>query len=289
MRDDYVFIADDNSDLPPEYFTEHDIKVVNMTFTIDQTVYKGAEMPSKEFYDHIRAGKMPITAQVNSDEARRFMEPFLQEGKDIFYLVFTSGMSGTFNTVSMVADQLREEYPERKIFIADSLAASMGEGLMIYKLQQLREKGAGPEELNQWVAENRNHMVHMVAVDDLMHLHRGGRVSKVSAIAGSMLGIKPVIHVDDEGRLIVIDKVRGRKQSLNAIVDKTLACVGDTVNDYFMVSHADCEEDAKYVAQQVSAKTGIKNYMINYIGPVIGSHTGTGVVALFMMGERKKP
>lgn len=289
MRDDYVFIADDNSDLPPEYFTAHDIKVVNMTFTIDEKVYKGAEMPPKEFYDYIRAGKMPITAQVNADEARRFMEPFLQEGKDIFYLVFTSGMSGTFNTVSLAADELREEYPERKIYISDSLCASLGEGLMVYKLQQLRERGAGPEELAQWVADNRLNLVHMVAVDDLMHLQRGGRVSKVSAIAGTMLGIKPIIHVDNDGKLIVIDKIRGRKQSLNAIVEKTLACIGDVENDIFMVSHADCEEEAKYVAQQVTAKTGVKDCLINYIGPVIGSHTGTGVIALFMMGERRKP
>jgi DegV family protein with EDD domain len=289
MRDDFVFIADDNSDLPPAYFAEHDIKVVNMTFTIDDVVYKGAEMPPKEFYDHIRNGKMPVTAQATTMESYEFMKPFLEEGKDVFYLVFSSGLSGTFNSVCIAVEDLKKEFPGRKIIAVDSLAASMGEGLMIHKLQQLREKGASVEEMAEWVDDNRDHVVHMVAVDDLMHLHRGGRVSKMSAIAGSMLGIKPIIHLDVDGKLKVIDKVRGRKRSLDDVVEKTIACVGSTPNDYFMVSHADCEEDARYVAEKLSKHYGIKDYLINYIGPVIGTHTGTGVVAIFMMGERKKP
>lgn len=287
MNNDYILMTDDSCDLPRDYLISHDIPVIELSYSIDSVNYKGYDLTPQEFYGLLRQGKMPITAQINMEEMRMFMEPMLREGKDILYVAFSSGLSGTCNSGMMAAQELRKEYPERKIIVVDSLAASLGQGFMIYKLQQLREKGAGMEELEQWVLDNRDHIVHMVAVDDLMHLHRGGRVSKTSAIVGSMLGIKPIIHLDKEGRLTVIDKVRGRKQSLVDIVNKTEKCVGKTPNDFFMVCHADCEDDAKYVAELVSKRFGIKDYLIHYVGPVIGSHTGPGVISIFMMAEHK--
>jgi DegV family protein with EDD domain len=287
MNSDFVLMTDDSCDLPREYLTSHNIEVIQLSYTIDGTEYRSYDVSPKGFYDFLRQGKMPVTAQVNVEDMRLFMEPFLEAGRDVLYIAFSSGLSGTCNSGVMAATELQVVYPGRKVIVVDSLAASLGQGLMIYKVQQMREQGMVMEDIAKWVEDNRDHVAHLVAVEDLMHLHRGGRVSKMSAIAGSMLGIKPIIHLDVDGKLKVIDKVRGRKQSLMDIVKKMQDYVGDTPNDFFMVCHADCEEDAQYVADLVTERFGIKDYLINYIGPVIGSHTGCGVVALFMMAKHK--
>lgn len=287
MNNDFIFMTDDSCDLSREYLVEHNIEVIRLSYTIDSTEYKAYDITSQQFYQFLRQGKMPVTAQVNYEDMRLFMESYLKSGKDLLYIAFSSGLSGTCNSGMMAARDLRVEYPDRKIIVVDSLAASMGQGLIIYKTQKMREAGASMEEIAKWVEDNRDHVAHLVAVSDLMHLHKGGRVSRMSAVAGTVLGIKPIIHLDNEGHLTVIDKVRGRKQSLINIVDKTLERVGKTKNDFFMVCHADCEEDARYVAGLVTERTGIKDHMINYIGSVIGSHTGPDCIALFMMAEHK--
>lgn len=287
MRQDYILMTDDSCDMPLSWLRENDIPVIDLSYTIDTTSYRGYDMEPKQFYDLLRAGKMPITSQVTKEEFIAFMEPFVRDGKDLFYLVFSSGLSSTCDNAIMAAGELREKYPERKIIAIDGLAASMGQGLIVYKLQKMREAGEPMEALEEWVLHNRDNVVHMVTVDDLMHLHRGGRVSKMSAIAGSMLGIKPIIHLNDEGKLIVIDKIRGRKQALINVVDRVEKCVGDTPNDTFFVSHGDCEEDAKFVAELMQKRLGKMPYMIHSIGPVIGAHTGPGVLAVFIMGKHK--
>jgi len=289
MEHNFVFITDDSCDLPRQYLSDHEIEVLQLSYSIEGETFMAYDLTPKEFYGRLREGKMPTTAQIFPEQAREFMKPFLDEGKDIFYAAFSSGLSGSCNSAMMAAKELSEKYPDRKIIVVDGLAASMGEGLIIYKLQKLRESGATIEEMAKWVEDNRDQVVHIFTVDDLMHLHRGGRVSKVSAVAGSMLGIKPILHLDVDGKLKVIDKARGRKRALEEVVAKAKACVGNASNDIFMVSHADSEEDAKAVAEMVKAELGIKDCMINYIGPVIGSHTGQGCIALFMMGEKKKP
>lgn len=284
---DYLFFTDDSCDLPLSYYEQHNINVVYLGFVMDGQAYTAKDMPAAEFYGHLRAGKMPTTTQISVEQWLTYFEPYLARGKDILYIAFSSGLSGTCSSAQVAARELSEKYPGRKIRIVDSLCASLGQGLLVHKANQLRESGASMDHIASWVEENKLHVSHMVAVDDLMHLHRGGRVSKTSAVAGSLLGIKPIIHMNNEGKLIPIDKIRGRKQSLNAIVDKTEKLIGSTPNDYFMVCHSDCLEEATDVAKLASKRFGIKDYLINDIGPVIGSHTGPGTIALFVMAEHR--
>lgn len=284
---DYVFITDSNCDLPEEWMKERQIECIRMLFSMDGKEYRGNDIPPKEFYAMVREGKLPITAQTNQEEFKEIFIPFLEQGKDIIYLCFSSGLSGTYANSELAARDLRDAYPKRKIIMVDSLCASMGEGLLVYKSQLLREQGATIEELANYMINNRLKVGLSFTVDDLMHLHRGGRVSKASAIAGSLLGIKPVLHVDNEGKLVPTGKVRGRKQALTRVVDQLLEWAGDTKDDYFMIGHGDCIEDAEFVIELMKERTGIQNYMLNYIGPVIGTHSGPGTIALFMMVDHR--
>lgn len=244
-------------------------------------------LTGKEFFAKLREGKMSVTSQVNPDEAKEALEPILREGKDILHLGFSSGLSGTYNSMRIAGEELAEEYPDAKIIIIDTLCACMGEGLLLYKVLQMKDAGKGIDEIAQWVEENKLHVCHNVTVDDLNHLHRGGRVSKASAIVGTMVQIKPIIHVDNEGKLQVIAKERGRKKSLNKIVDMAAEQSKGWDNDIVMITHGDCIEEAEYVAGLVREKMGVKEVMINNIGTVIGSHTGPGVLAVFCMGNKR--
>lgn len=284
---DYQLITDDSCDLPPAYYVENDIAVMYLSFTMDGKSYTSKDMPPKEFYAGMRAGRMPITAQVSVKDWLGCFEPYLQEGRDILYIGFSSALSGTCGSAQVAARELAEKYPDRKIVVVDSLCASLGQGLLLHKVNALRRAGKPLEEAAQWAEENRLRVSHMVAVDDLMHLHRGGRVSKASAVAGSMLGIKPIIHMSDEGKLVPIDKVRGRKQSLQKIVDKSVDLAGGVSNDIFMVCHSDCEEEANAVADLVAQRLGIGERIIHFIGPVIGTHTGPGTIAVFLMADHR--
>lgn len=287
MPADFVLMTDSSCDLPYDFYEKNDITIVDLSFIVDGVSRFGRDVTSREFYDILRAGKMPSTSAVNAEEAKAAIRPHLKDGKDVLYLAFSSGLSVTAKNGEIAAQELRGDYPERKIIVVDTLCASLGQGLFIYLANKLKQEGMGIDEIAQWAMDNRLNMAHYVMADDLMHLHRGGRVSKASAIAGSMLGIKPIIHVNNEGKLIAIDKIRGKKQALTSLVDKIQKAAGKAKNDFFMVSHADCEEDAKFVAELMTKRFGIKNYLINYIGPVIGSHTGPGTVALFMMAEHR--
>lgn len=211
----------------------------------------------------------------------------LQEGKDVLHLGFSSGLSGTYNSVRIAGEELKNKYPDRKIIVIDSLCACLGEGILLYYALKLKEEGKTIEEVEKWVEENKLHVCHFVTVDDLNHLQRGGRVSKTTAILGTMVQIKPVIHVDNQGYLQVIGKERGRKKSLNKIVDMAAKQAEGWENDIVMITHGDCIEDAQYVAELVEEKMGVTNILINNIGTVIGSHTGPGVVAVFSMGQSR--
>lgn len=287
MERNYVLITDDSCDLPPEYYVEHDVPLMYIKYIFDGKSYKGTEMSYPEFYSRLRQGQMPTTAQVTVSEAYELMESILQQGKDVLYFAFSSGLSGTCESGQVAARDLKEKYPQRNIRVVDSLCASLGQGLMLHKLVKMRDAGKSMDELADWAEANKLRMAHIVAVEDLMHLHRGGRVSKASAVVGGMLGIKPMIHMNDEGKLINIGKVRGRKASLEAIVDIMAKAVGNTPNDEFFICHSDSYEDAEYVAKLASKRFGIKDYLIHYIGPVIGSHTGPGTISLFMMAEHR--
>lgn len=241
----------------------------------------------KEFFEKLRAGSLPTTSQINPEQAREALEPFAKEGKDILYIGFSSGLSGSYNSVRMAAEDLKEEYPDINIITIDSLCACMGEGLLLYKALELKEHGMSMEEIAKWVETNKLHICHNVTVDDLNHLHRGGRISKTTAVVGSMIKIKPIIHMSDEGKLVVIGKERGRKKSLVSIVDRMEKQMQGYDNDIVMITHGDCIEDAEFVKKQVEERFGIHNVMINGIGSVIGSHTGVGVVAVFFMGDKR--
>lgn len=287
MRD-YVITVNSTVDLPKEWLEERKVPVIPLKYTIDNETYTDMEgLPSKEFFGKLRDGKMATTSQINPEEARAQLEPFLKEGKDVLHLGFSSGLSGTYNSMRIAGEELKEEYPEAKIIIIDTLCACLGEGLLLYKALQQKASGKTIEETAKWVEENKLHICHNVTVADLFHLHRGGRISKASAVLGSVVQIKPIIHMDENGKLQVVGKERGRKKSLNKIVDMAVEQIKGWDNDIAMITHGDCQEDAEYVAKLVRERLGIENILINNIGTVIGSHTGPGVVAVFVMGNKR--
>ena len=232
---------------------------------------------------------MPTTSQVNAEEAKEVFCPILEQGKDILYLAFSSGLSGTYNSVRLAAEELQEEYPERKIVVIDTLSASLGEGLLVDKAVELTEQGLSLEENAAWLEEHKLNLCHVFTVDDLFHLHRGGRVSKVAAVVGTMINLKPVLHVDNEGHLIPLKNVRGRKKSLSGLVSLMEEQIGEwkDKNTKIFISHGDCREDAEYVAKLVKEKFGYETFLINYVGATIGAHSGPGTIALFFWGDHR--
>lgn len=285
---EFVIVSDSTVDLPKEYLQSKQVPIISLSYIMDGVTYEEMDgLSHKEFFEKLRAGSLPTTSQINPEQAREALEPFAKEGKDILYIGFSSGLSGSYNSVRMAAEDLKEEYPDINIIAIDSLCACMGEGLLLYKALELKEHGMSMEEIAKWVEANKLHICHNVTVDDLNHLHRGGRISKTTAVVGSMIKIKPIIHMSDEGKLIVIGKERGRKKSLVSIVDRMEKQMQGYDNDIVMITHGDCIEDAEFVKKQVEERFGIHNVMINGIGSVIGSHTGAGVVAVFFMGDKR--
>lgn len=284
----YKITTDNTADLPYSYYQEHDIEYMYLTYQLEGENYgKNNELNCKEFYDKMRNGSMPTTSQVNSEEAKEVLRPILEEGFDILHLAFSSGLSGSYNSVRLAAEELAEEFPERKIIVVDSLCASLGEGLFVDKAVELKEEGKTLEENVAWLEEHKVNFCHVFTVDDLFHLHRGGRVSKVAAVVGTMINLKPLLHVDNEGHLIPVGKVRGRKKSLAGLVAMMEERMGSwkDKNEKIFISHGDCQEDAEYVAKLVKEKFGYETFLINTIGATIGTHSGPGTVALFFMGD----
>ena len=287
MRD-YVITVNSTVDVPKLWLEERHVPVVALKYTIDGETYTDMEgLTAKEFFEKLREGKMSVTSQVNPEEAMEALEPFVKEGKDILNFGNSSALSGTLNSMRLAGEMLEEKYPEAKVIVVDTLCACMGEALLLHKALQKKAEGKTIEEVAKWTEENKLHICHNVTVDDLNHLHRGGRVSKTTAVLGTLVQIKPIIHMDNEGKLQVIGKERGRKKSLNKIVDMAVKQSEGWENDLIMITHGDCIEDAEYVAQLVREKMGVENILINNIGTVIGSHTGPGVVAVFCMGNER--
>lgn len=285
---EFVIVSDSTVDLPKEYLQSKQVPIISLSYIMDGVTYEEMDgLSHKEFFEKLRAGSLPTTSQINPEQAREALESFAKEGKDILYIGFSSGLSGSYNSVRMAAEDLKEEYPDINIITIDSLCACMGEGLLLYKALELKEHGMSMEEIAKWVEANKLHICHNVTVDDLNHLHRGGRISKTTAVVGSMIKIKPIIHMSDEGKLVVIGKERGRKKSLVSIVDRMEKQMQGYDNDIVMITHGDCIEDAEFVKKQVEERFGIHNVMINGIGSVIGSHTGAGVAAVFFMGDKR--
>ena len=286
--DNYIITTDTTADLPEDYIKKHDLGIMSLTYTLEGTTYsKDNPLDVRLFYEKMRNGSMPTTSQVNPENAKNIFLPYLKDGYDILHIAFSSGLSGSYNSTRIAAEELSEEFPDRKITIIDSLAASLGEGLLVHKAVMLKEQGADLDTVADWVEQNKLHIVHNFTVDDLFHLHRGGRVSKATAILGTMINVKPILHVDDEGHLIALSKVRGRKKSLQALVDSMEKQMGTykNQNDIVFISHGDSLADAQYVADLVKQRFGIDSFLINYVGPTIGAHSGPGTIALFYMGD----
>ena len=288
---DYLIYTDSTTDLTPELAARAGVEIIPMEFTINDTTYRNfpdnRDLDPHEFYEYLRAGKGATTSLINVDRYLSIFEPVLQAGNDVLYIAFSSGLSGSYNCAAIAVEDLAKKYPERTIIAVDSRAASMGEGLLVYNAAMQREKGLSIEELAKWVENNRNNLCHWFTVDSLDHLHRGGRVSATAAFFGGMLNIKPVLHVDDEGHLVPMQKVRGRKASLDALLSEMEKTVVDPASQTVFVSHGDSAEDCSYVVEQVKTRFGVKEVYTGYIGPVIGAHSGPGTIALFFMGSHK--
>ena len=287
----FEIITDSSANLPESMIDQYNLHVMSLVFRVNEKEYlgyvKGETMDLAQFYKMMREKENITTSLLNIEKCTEFMKNLLDQGKDILYIGFSSGLSGSYQVGDIVAKQLQEEYPDRKIYTVDTLAAALGEGLLVYLACQKRSEGYSIEEVHQWVLDNRLSICHWFTVDDLFFLKRGGRVSQASAIVGSILSIKPVMHVDDEGHLILMDKVRGRKKSLEALVKHMEDTVIDPESQSIFISHGDCLEDAQYVEKLVREKWNVKEVMIHILDPVIGAHSGPGTVALFFVGAKR--
>lgn len=285
----FKIITDSNSDLPSDYYELHHIGCVKMPYLMDGVLYGSArEMDDTEFYKLMRSGKMPTTSPADKKEIKKAMLEGLQENKQILFIAFSSGLSATYDAAVEAAEECMKEQP-CKICVVDSLCASLGEGLMVYKAVTLRKEGYSLEDTAEWLLSHRGNFVQIFTVDDLFHLQRGGRISRASAVLGTLVGMKPMLHVDDVGKLVSIDRVCGRKKALQALVEymekKTRRYTEG--NDMVCVSHADDAEAAEYVCNRIRERLGITDFMIHNVGPSIGAHAGPGTVALFFMGTSR--
>ena len=290
MRD-YVILTDSCCDLTAQLAGDLGVIVLPLTLLMDGREYRnyldGREITPKDFYARIRSGSMPTTSAVNVGAFEEAMRPILTEGKDLIYLAFSSGLSTTYQSACIAAEGLRSEFPDAKIHVVDTLAASMGQGMLVYLCAQQKKAGKTVDEIRDYAEEMKLKICHWVTVDDLNHLKRGGRVSAATALFGTMLTIKPIIHVDNEGHLINVAKARGRKISLMTLADEMEKRAINPAEQTIFISHGDCEEDVNLLADELRKRFGVKEVIINYVGPVIGAHTGAGVVALFFVGTER--
>ena len=285
----FEIYTDSSCDLPNEIIKKYDIKVMQLEVTIDDNPpILNCEIEPKDLYDKLRDGAMAKTNAVTPGFFEDNMKKSLEEGKDILYIGFTSGLSVTYNNGAFVCGELQEEYPDRKILHIDSLCASVGQGLLVHYAALKREEGASIEEVFQGVIDMKDKVHHQVTVDDLFFLKRGGRVSATTAVAGSVLNIKPIIHVTEEGKLDTIGKIRGRKHAMKELVSKMIANADMGTWNYVFISHGDCEEDAERVKAMVEEAFPQAKVVISYVGAVIGAHTGPGVIALCYLGNTVK-
>lgn len=285
---EYVITINSTCDLPKDWVWERKVPVVPLNCTIGGKTYRDMyDLSAEKFYGMLRAGEMTVTSQPSPQTAIDILEPILKEGKDILHLAFSSGLSGTYNSMCIAAEELRDKYPERKIVVIDTLCASIGEGLIDYKALELQKEGKSLEEVAQWVEENKLKLGHFFMVEDLNHLQKGGRISKTAAVLGTMVQIKPIISVDNEGKLQVVRKERGRKKGMNRIVDMAVEACEGKMPDTVMIAHGDCPEDAEYVAGLVKKKMGVTDIMISELGSVIGGHTGAGMIAVVCLAAHR--
>lgn len=285
----YIIFTDSACDISQKLLNEWNVRNVSLTFTFEgsDVSYTQTEMPSKTFYDNMRQGKVAKTSAVNMATFKSAFEAELKNGMDILYLGFSSGLSTTFNSARLAAEELMEAYPERKVICVDSLAASAGQGLMLYMLVQKKQEGASLEETAEYAEKIRLNVCHWFTVDDLDYLKRGGRISPTVAFVGGLLGIKPVLHVDNEGHLVNVTKVRGRKAAIKALADKYGEFALDPKKGTVFISHGDCLDEVEKLAEILKSEYGVCVNLITDVGTVIGAHSGPGTIALFFVGRER--
>ncbi len=285
----YVIFTDSGCDIKPDVLAKWGVPYLSLTFRFngEDKEYSNNDMDIAEFYDRMRKGGVAKTAAINVETFKNAFEEILKEGTDLLYLGFSSGLSTTYNSARLAADELREKYPERKIITVDTLAASAGEGLLVYLTLQKKNEGATIEEAADYAEKTKLNISHWFTVDDLVYLKRGGRVSPTVAFVGNALGIKPVLHVDNEGKLISISKVRGRKTSLGALVAKYTETAMNPAEGTVFISQGDCMADAEEIARLIKEKHNVSVEIITDVGTVIGAHSGPGTLALFFVANER--
>jgi DegV family protein with EDD domain len=290
MKRRFDIVTDSASDMPKDYYVRYDVRCVPLGFNMNNVNYageNGEKITEEEFYQKLREGSMPTTYQVTSEQAKGYIEPSLKEGRDVLVIAFSSGLSGTAGSFQVAARQLAEEYPNCKIRVVDSLCASMGEGLLLDYVIRKADEGADVEETARYAEDLKLKICHWFTVDDLVYLKRGGRVSPTAAFVGNLLGIKPVLYMDNEGHLIPVSKVRGRKTSINALADQYTARAVDKENGVVFISHGNCLSDAEALAAILKERHGVEVKVITDVGPVIGAHSGPGTLALFFIANER--
>ena len=288
----FEIVTDSSCNLSDQMIREFGLHILPLTFMSDgeqfQSFTAGADSDLKKFFKMMRDGKVFTTSLPNLQNSETLLRGLLDDGKDILYIGFSSGLSGTYQATAALLEELRNSYPGQKIYHPDTLAAALGEGLLVYKAACLARDGATIEETHAWVEEHKLNLAHWFTVDDLVYLFRGGRVSRTSAWAGTLLNIKPVLHVDDEGHLIPMDKVRGRKKSIMDMVDHMEATIAQPAAEQTVfISHGDCEEDAQLLMDEINKRLGCTDFCTNILDPVIGAHAGPGTLALFFMADHR--
>ena len=290
MRD-FVIMTDSCCDMTVDMANDLELVVLPLSLEMGDRIYRnwldGRDIGFEDFYARIRGGETATTSAINVGDFEAAMRKLLEQGKDILCINFSSALSTTYQSAVIAAEELRSEFPEAKILVVDSLCASLGQGLLLYLCVQEKRKGRPIEEVHAFAEATKGNICHWFTVDDLNHLKRGGRISAATALFGTMLSIKPVMHVDDEGRLVPVSKARGRKASLLALVDHMEETAVDPAHGTVFISHGDCEGDALLVANEVTRRFGNKDIHINYVGPVIGNHSGPGTMALFFVGTKR--
>lgn len=279
----FAISTDSGADLPGSYCAQHEIAILPLPVNLDGVTY--TEMDVGEFYARLRSGAMPTTSAANLEDTSNLFRSILSQGQDLLHVAFSSSLSSSCATAFLAAQQVQEEFPDRTLVVVDSLCASLGQGLLVHNAVKRRSRGLPLRETAQELEAIKGNLVHNFTVDDLFHLHRGGRVSKATAVVGSLINIKPVLHVDDEGRLVAVGKVRGRKASIRALVDRMAEQIPGFDNPEAFISHGDCAADAELLAEMVRQRFGIQDIMIGPIGPTIGTHSGPGTLAVFFLGS----
>ncbi|WP_352406702.1 DegV family protein [Acetoanaerobium noterae] len=290
MRD-YIIVTDATSDIPNEMANELNVKVVPMSFSLGEKNYNHypdyRELDIKTFYDKQRAGQTSLTTQINVAVYLDFFEEIIKSDKDVLYISFSSALSSTYQSSVLAAKELNEKYPDFKIITIDSKAATLGETLLVKLAAQKKSEGMNIEDLSKWVDDNHLKVCHYFTVDDLNHLKRGGRMAAMTAFIGTALDIKPILHVNDEGKLIPLDKVRGRKKALKVLFNYLAELSENLEEQTIFIGHGDCIEDARYLESLIKEAYKVKEVIIHPIGPIIGSHTGPGAITLFFLGKHR--